>query len=97
MLSQGRWLRFNEDYGEQLNTYVDAIAVEPTEPGMEEISSGEPKFNGSKEVAALGYISADKDFSKIRTRSLVSSGFDNVDAGYVGPPSSARLPPTYLS
>ena len=68
MLSQGRWLRFNEDYVEQLNTYVDAIAVEPTEPGMEEISSGEPKFNGSKEVAALGYVTADKDFSKIRTR-----------------------------
>jgi len=35
---------------------------------MEEISSEEGDFNTSKEVAALGYVTADKDFSKIRTR-----------------------------
>ena len=33
MLSQGRWLRFNEDYVDQLNAFVDGITVEPTEPG----------------------------------------------------------------
>jgi uncharacterized protein (TIGR04141 family) len=68
MLSQGRWLRFNEDYVDQLNTSVDGIAVEPTEPEFQEIRVGEPAFNDSREVAALGYSKADKDFSKIRTR-----------------------------
>jgi len=68
MLSQGRWLRFNEDYVDQLNAFVDGITVEPTEPGLDVISSGEPEFNDSTEVADHGYVKADKDFSKIRTR-----------------------------
>jgi uncharacterized protein (TIGR04141 family) len=68
MLSQGRWLRFNEDYVDQLNNSVDGIAIEPTEPELEEISTGEPAFNDSSDVAALGYMKADKDFSKIKTR-----------------------------
>jgi uncharacterized protein (TIGR04141 family) len=68
MLSQGRWLRFNEDYVDQLNTSVDVIAVESTDPEFEEISTGEPDFNDSSDVAARGYTKADKDFSKIRTR-----------------------------
>ena len=68
MLSQGRWLRFNEDYIDQLNTYVDGIAVEPTESELQVISSEEGTFNESKLVASLGYVLADKDFSKIRTR-----------------------------
>jgi uncharacterized protein (TIGR04141 family) len=68
MLSQGRWLRFNEDYVDQLNTSVDGIAVESTEPGFEEIGTGEPAFNDSSDVVARGYTKADKDFSKIQTR-----------------------------
>jgi uncharacterized protein (TIGR04141 family) len=68
MLSQGRWLRFNEDYIDQLNTYVDTIAVELTEQEFEAISSTEGAFNDSDTIAALGYVKADKDFSKIRTR-----------------------------
>lgn len=68
MLSQGRWLRFNEDYIDQLNGYVDGIAVESTEETLKVISSEEGDFNDSSEVAGLGYVKADKDFSKIRTR-----------------------------
>lgn len=68
MLSQGQWLRFNEDYVDQLNTYVDGITVEPTERDLTVISSEEGTFNESRQVAALGYVKADKDFSKIRTR-----------------------------
>lgn len=68
MLSQGRWLRFNEDYIDQLNEYVDGIAIETTEDSLKEIRSKEGEFNDSPEVAALGYIKADQDFSKIKTR-----------------------------
>ena len=70
MLSQGRWLRFNENYVDQLNNSVDGIAIEPTEPKLEEVSTGEPAFNDSSDVAALGYVKADKDFSKIQDTSL---------------------------
>jgi len=35
MLSQGRWVRFNEDYIDQLNSYIDSISVEPVEPELE--------------------------------------------------------------
>jgi len=68
MLSQGRWLRFNEDYIDQLNNSVDSIAIELTESEFEIISTIEPAFNDSSEVAALGYLKADKDFSKIQTQ-----------------------------
>lgn len=68
MLSQGHWLRFNEDYVEQLNTYVDGITVEPTETEFLVIHANEPTFNTSDAVRAVGYSVADRDFSKIRTR-----------------------------
>jgi uncharacterized protein (TIGR04141 family) len=68
MLSRGQWLRFNEDYVDQLNSSVDGITIEPTEPEFQEIGTGEPAFNNSTDIAALGYVKADKDFSKIRTR-----------------------------
>jgi uncharacterized protein (TIGR04141 family) len=68
MLSQGRWLRFNEDYVDQLNASVDGIEIEPTEPEFVEIAMAEPAFNDAEEVAACGYTKADRDFSKIRTR-----------------------------
>src|ERR1035441_7781150 len=67
-LSQGRWLRFNEDYIDQLNTYVAGIAIEPTEVALEVISAEAGDFNDSEDVATRGYVKADKDFSKIRTR-----------------------------
>lgn len=68
MLSQGRWLRFNEDYIDQLNTFVDGIAIKPTENDLQLIYDEEGDFNDSKKVAELGYMKADKDFSKIRTK-----------------------------
>jgi len=68
MLSQGRWVRFNEDYVSQLNDYLDSIAIEPTEPELRGIHMPEPAFNKSDTIRKLGYVVADKDFSKIRTR-----------------------------
>ncbi len=68
ILSQGRWLRFNEDYVDQLNAFVDGIPVEETEPEFQSISITEPVFNTSAAITALGYAKADKDFSKISTR-----------------------------
>lgn len=68
MLVKGTWVRFNEDYIEQLNAYVDEIEIEETEEEFKDISLIEPYFNDSKEVLAAGYYVADKDFSKIKTR-----------------------------
>jgi len=68
MLSQGRWVRFNEDYVDQLNGYLDEIAVEDTEPEFRNINSTEGAFNTSAAVRDLGYSVADKDFSKIKTK-----------------------------
>jgi uncharacterized protein (TIGR04141 family) len=65
MLSQGRWVRFNEDYLDQLNDYIDSIDIEDTEPTFKEISVTEGAFNTSPEVTAQGYQVADKDFSRI--------------------------------
>ncbi|WP_432941544.1 DUF6119 family protein [Kribbella sp. CA-253562] len=68
MLSQGRWVRFNEDYVDQLNEYVDGIVVEETEPELQDIETDEGAFNTSATVGNLGYSVADKDFSKIKTK-----------------------------
>ncbi len=67
MLSQGRWLRFNEDYIEQLDTYINSITIEVTEDELRVIESVEGDFNDSEVVKKLGYTVADKDFSKIKT------------------------------
>jgi hypothetical protein len=67
MLTQGRWVRFNEDYIDQLNTYVDGIAMEETESQFQQLSGAEDVFNKSNEIGARGYEDADKDFSKIKT------------------------------
>lgn len=68
MLSQGRWLRFNEDYIDQLNTSIDGITVEDVEADFEVITMVEGDFNNWKTVKDHGYALADKDFSKIATR-----------------------------
>jgi len=68
MLSQGRWVRFNEDYVDQLNDYLDGIAVEDTEPELQDIHMTENAFNVSDAVRDLGYSVADKDFSRIKTK-----------------------------
>jgi len=64
ILSQGRWMRFNEDYINQLNEYVDDIDLEIVESELKETSLTEPEF--SKYCESFGYINADKDFSKIK-------------------------------
>lgn len=65
MLSQGAWVRFNEDYIEQLNEYIDGIEIEVTEDDFKEILSTETVFNASEAIRNAGYQVADKDFSKI--------------------------------
>jgi uncharacterized protein (TIGR04141 family) len=68
MLSQGRWVRFNEDYGDQLNEYVDGIVIAETETELQNVETDEGTFNTSAAARDLGYSVADKDFSKIKTR-----------------------------
>lgn len=71
ILSQGRWMEFNEDYVTQLNEYIDEIEIETTEESLVEIDKVEEgKFN--ENMVSLGYANADKDFSKIKVGSGVS-------------------------
>ncbi len=70
ILSQGRWLRFNEDYLEQLNDYVGAIDLEVVEAEFTYISKGitEGDFNISKGIRDAGYSVADKDFARLKVK-----------------------------
>jgi len=71
ILSQGRWMEFNEDYVDQLNEYIDEIEIEPTEDSLVEVEKvAEKKFN--ENTIPLGYSNADKDFSKIKIGSGVA-------------------------
>ena len=71
ILSQGRWMEFNEDYVNQLNEYIDEVEIEPTEESLVEIEKiDEEKFN--KSMVSLGYANADKDFTKIKVGSGIS-------------------------
>ncbi|ROO50798.1 uncharacterized protein (TIGR04141 family) [Micromonospora sp. Llam0] len=65
MLSQGRWVRFNEDYIHQLNSSIDEITVESTETDLLEIDMKECCFNAAEYINSYGYASADRDFTKI--------------------------------
>jgi uncharacterized protein (TIGR04141 family) len=65
ILSQGKWMSFNEDYITQLNDYIDSVELEPVEDVLNEIEDiSEGDFNTS--LSAHGYENADKDFSKIK-------------------------------
>jgi uncharacterized protein (TIGR04141 family) len=65
ILSQGRWMRFNQDYNDQLDDYIDGIDLEVVENDLVEITpTSEDDFNKSME--SRGYSNADKDFSKIK-------------------------------
>lgn len=65
ILSQGRWMSFNQDYNDQLDDYIDGIELEVVEPDLIDIIPiSEGDFNKSME--ARGYSNADKDFSKIK-------------------------------
>lgn len=69
VLSNGKWMRFNQDYLDFLDAYIDSIEVEEPEPEFEEINVTETAFNVSQEVFKHGYMVADKDFSKIKIKS----------------------------
>jgi uncharacterized protein (TIGR04141 family) len=69
VLSGGKWMRFNQDYLEFLNDYLRDIAIEMPEKDFADIAITETEFNASPQVAAVGYTTADKDFSIFRTRS----------------------------
>jgi len=71
ILSQGRWMEFNEDYITQLNEYIDDVEIEPTEESLTKIDKvDEDKFN--ENMVSYGYANTDKDFSKIKVPSGVS-------------------------
>ncbi|HVV10544.1 DUF6119 family protein [Amycolatopsis sp.] len=67
LLSNGRWMRFNQDYLEFLNEYISGITVEDTEEQFVYINSTEPNFNSSDAVKNAGYEVADKNFSILKT------------------------------
>jgi uncharacterized protein (TIGR04141 family) len=72
VLSGGKWMRFNQDYLDFLDAYIDTIEVEEPEPEFEEISVTETNFNVSQAVTDRGYDIADKDFSKIKIKSGIN-------------------------
>ncbi|SFE23114.1 sporadically distributed protein, TIGR04141 family [Actinopolyspora alba] len=70
-LNNGRWVRFNQDYLDFLDSFVANIEVEPTEEDFSEVKGREDEF--TKMCAnKWGYELADKDFEIFRTRSSTS-------------------------
>lgn len=67
-LTQGRWMRFNQDYLDNLNGYLDDIEVEVAEETLATVSGKEGDFNASDAVAAEGYANGDKNFAILKTR-----------------------------
>ena len=50
LLSNGWWMRFNQDYLDFLDDYLSSILVEDTELGFRDIDITEPEFNTSEEA-----------------------------------------------
>jgi uncharacterized protein (TIGR04141 family) len=69
VLSNGKWMRFNQDYLDFLDDYLETIEVEEPELEFEEITQTESDFNISDAVKKQGYTVADKDFTKIKIHS----------------------------
>lgn len=65
VLRGGKWLKFNDDYLEALDSAIRHIKVEETEDSFVEISLREPDF--IKNLAEHGYEVADKDFGVLKT------------------------------
>jgi uncharacterized protein (TIGR04141 family) len=65
-LQHGKWVRFNEDYAEWLDAFIDeAIEVDSSlEPDLATITTAEPEFNDS--LKDRGYDVTDKDMSIIK-------------------------------
>ncbi|NCO68792.1 MAG: hypothetical protein GW873_09790 [Nitrospirae bacterium] len=73
LLTQGKWMKFNEDYMDQLNDYIDSVDMEEVESDLLEITSTEGNFN--KNLKEHGYTDADKNFSiiKVKTGTLIEA------------------------
>lgn len=68
LLSNGRWMRFNQDYLDFLDDFIRSIEIEETEPEFVDIWDAETDFNPSEAVHNAGYVLADKNFSILKTR-----------------------------
>lgn len=82
VLQNGKWIKLNDEYIQEINESVDSIRVEATEENLEEIKSDEPHFNYinessdkkekgwtiNNELLKYNYSSADKDFSVIKIK-----------------------------
>lgn len=69
VLTNGKWMHFNQDYLEFLNAALAMIEIEPTESDFELIEMTEPAFNDSDKVKTAGYEVADKNFEVLKTKS----------------------------
>lgn len=67
VLSAGKWLRFNDDYLETLNSFIRQIEIEEPEADLRSITTNEPTFN--QNMTERGYTLADKNFKVIKTNS----------------------------
>lgn len=68
MLHQGKWMKFNQDYIDALDSYIDEIEVESAEPEFLVVNGKEGDFNASEAVVDAGYTNTDKNFQLLRTR-----------------------------
>lgn len=66
VLEGGKWKQFNKEYLEQIDSSINAIVIDPTEPQFAEILLNEPDFNKCDEVKTAGYTKDDTDFSKVK-------------------------------
>lgn len=71
VLQNWKWIRFNEDYINELNISVDSLEIEPTESEFQEILTTETIFNDSSlntNLTTYSYTWGDKDFSKLKVK-----------------------------
>jgi uncharacterized protein (TIGR04141 family) len=75
-LREGKWVRFNEDYAESLDVFIDeAIEIDPAmELDLAEIFITEPEFN--RDMLGRGYEVADTDMSIVQLRGYKIEAWD---------------------
>lgn len=69
VLQNGKWIKFNEEYVNQINELVDSIDIETTENEFQAISTTETIFNDPLQntvLSTLNYNASDKDFSQLQ-------------------------------
>jgi uncharacterized protein (TIGR04141 family) len=69
VLTNGKWLRFNQDYLDFLDDAVREIETEEVEDEFKVILQKEGDFNSSEAIVDAGFTVADKDFDIFKTRS----------------------------